>query len=141
MNKAMMTGRLTADAVARYTKEQKPVWSARFAVKRHRPTEGQPDADFFTLSAFGKTAETMIKCDIKKGTKLLIEGTVQNNRYTDRNGVSRDETQVVVTFFEFLESKTQKGEYDASNAKFTPTNEQSPFPDIDDMAEQDSLPF
>lgn len=101
MNKVIFSGRLTADPEVRYTGEGKAVVSFNFAVNR---TFDRENSDFFKCVAFGKTAETIEKL-VRKGTKLLIEGEIRNNNYTDKNGVKRYEMQVIVSSFEFCESK------------------------------------
>lgn len=103
MNKVIFTGRTTNDPEVRYTADQKAVASFNFAVNR---TFDRENSDFFKCVAFGKTAETIEKL-VKKGTKLLLEGEIRNNNYTDKNGVKRYEMQVIVNNFEFCESKGQ----------------------------------
>lgn len=102
MNKVIFTGRLTSDPEVRYTADQKAVASFNFAVNR---TFDRENSDFFKCVSFGKTAENIEKL-VRKGTKLLLEGEIRNNNYTDRNGVKRYEMQVIVNSFEFCESKS-----------------------------------
>ncbi len=105
MNKLIITGRLTADPEIRYTQDNKAVARFNFAVNRRFRREGDPEADFFACVAFGKIAETIEKCNVYKGVKLLIDGEVRNNNYTDKNGVKHYGTQVMVNSFEFAEGK------------------------------------
>lgn len=107
MNHFTITGRLTKDAEIRYSNEGKAVARFDFAVNRKFKREGEADADFFSCVAFGKIAETFEKCMVGKGTKLLIEGEVRNNNYTNKDGQKVYGTQVVVNSFEFCESKSQ----------------------------------
>lgn len=101
MNQIIMTGRLTAEPEVRYTSDNKPVASFNFAVNR---TFDKENSDFFKCVAFGRTAETIEKL-VRKGTKLLLEGEIRNNNFTDKNSVKRYEMQVIVNSFEFCESK------------------------------------
>lgn len=105
MNKLFISGRLTADTEFIHTNEGKTVAKFDFAVNRIFKKEGEQDADFFTCVAFGKIAETLEKCSVVKGTKLLIEGEVRNNNY-EKDGMKYYSTQVVVNSFEFCESKS-----------------------------------
>ena len=105
MNKLIISGRLTADAEYIHTNEGKTVAKFNFAVNRRFKRDGDPEADFFTCVAFGKIAETLEKCSVAKGTKLLIEGEVRNNNY-EKDGVKHYNTQIVVSSFEFCESKS-----------------------------------
>lgn len=104
MNKLILMGRLTKDVEIRYSQDGKAVARFDFAVNRKYKQDGQPDADFFSCVAFGKIAETFEKCNIVKGTKLLIEGEVRNNNY-EKDGVKHYSNQVIVNSFEFCESK------------------------------------
>lgn len=50
------------------------------------------------LVAWGKNAEMMAKA-LTKGAKVAIHGTLNNRTYTDKGGVSRQITEVVVNEF------------------------------------------
>lgn len=104
MNLFIASGRLTKDAEIFYTQDKKAVARFDLAVNRKFKQEGQPDADFHSCVCFGKTAEIIDKCKVKKGTKLLIEGELRNNNY-EKNGTKYYSSQVVVNSFEFCESK------------------------------------
>lgn len=134
MNKVIFSGRLTKDVEIRYSAEGKAVARFDFAVNRTFKREGEPDADFFSCVAFGKIAETFDKCNVSKGTKLLIEGEVRNNNYTNKDGQKVYGTQILVNSFEFCESK---GNNVQNNAPATDTNG---FMQISDGFEEE-LPF
>lgn len=135
MNHFTITGRLTRDAEIRYSNEGKAVARFDFAVNRKFTREGEADADFFSCVAFGKIAETFEKCNVGKGTKLLIEGEVRNNNYTNKDGQKVYGTQVVVNSFEFCESKAQNDAQDS-----TPPAQGTDFMSIPDGL-VDELPF
>ena len=99
----MLMGRLTRDPEVRYSGE---LAIARFsiAVDRRFKREGQPEADFFNCTAFRKTAEFTEKY-LKKGTKVVVEGQVQNDNYTNKDGQKVYGTVIVVESLEFAESK------------------------------------
>ena len=63
MNKVILMGRLARDPEVRYTQGEKTTAIANFslAVDRRFKREGEPTADFFNCTAFGKTAETIEK--------------------------------------------------------------------------------
>lgn len=107
MQKWIATGRTTKDMEIRYTNDGKAVAKFDFAVNRKFKREGEVDADFFSCVAFGRIAETFEKLNVGKGTKLLIEGEVRNNNYTNKDGQKVYGTQIVVDAFEFCESKGQ----------------------------------
>ena len=105
MNFVAMMGRLTKDPEVRYTQGQTQMAIANFslAVDRRFKRENEPDADFFNCSAFGKTAEFIEKY-CKKGTKLVIQGRLQNDSY-EKDGQKKTITKIIVEQTEFAESK------------------------------------
>ena len=109
MNKIILCGRLTADAEIRYSNDGKAVARFNFAVNRRFKRDEDPEADFFQCVAFGKIAETLEKCSVGKGTKLLLDGEMRNNNY-EKDGVKHYGMQVVVNSFEFCESKGSSGQ-------------------------------
>ena len=119
-------GRLCTDPEIRYTSDQKAVCRFRFAVNRRFKRDDEPEADFFQCVAFGKIAETFEKCSISKGTKLMIDGEIRNNNYTDNDGVKHYTDQVIVNAFEFCESKA------ASASGSAPTEYNTPPAKTDD---------
>lgn len=129
MNKVILMGRLTRDP--EISSSTSGTTFARFsiAVDRKFSREGEPDADFFNCSAFGKTAE-FIERNIHKGTKILVSGRLHNNNYTNKEGQKIYDVRVVVDDVEFGESKK-----DTNNAQTQ--DEFLSVPDGQDM----ELPF
>lgn len=130
MNKVILMGRLTKDPEVRYTNGGKTIGSFSIAVDRRFKSEGQPEADFFTCVTFGKQAEFVEKY-LKKGTKILLGGQIQNNNY-EKDGVKHYNTQIVVDEIEFAESKKTQAE--------EPSGKDDSFMAIPDDA-GDELPF
>jgi len=130
MNKVILMGRLTKDPEVRYTNGGKTIGSFSIAVDRRFKSEGQPEADFFTCVTFGKQAEFVEKY-LKKGTKILLGGQIQNNNY-EKDGVKHYNTQIVVDEIEFAESKKSQSE--------GPSSKDDGFMTIPDDA-GDELPF
>lgn len=106
MNKVLFMGRLTRDPEVRYSQGANASAVARFsiAVDRRFKREGEPDADFFNCTAFGKTAEFVEKY-LKQGTKIVLSGRVENDNYTNKDGQKVYGTRILVEEIEFAESK------------------------------------
>ena len=87
MNKVIMMGRLTRDPEVRYSQGASQTAIARFslAVDRRWKREGEPDADFFNCTVFGRQADFVEKY-LRQGTKVVITGRVQNDNYTNKEG-------------------------------------------------------
>lgn len=98
MNKIILMGRLVADPETRDGETK--IVKFRLAVGRR----GKDEADFFTCVAFGKTAEFIEKY-LRKGTKVIISGRMQNDNYTNKDGVKCYGFSVVVDEVDFCEKK------------------------------------
>lgn len=124
-------GRLTRDPEIRYSQNNNQMAVARFslAVDRRIKRDNQPTADFFNCTAFGKTAE-FVERYIKKGTKVVLDGEIQNDNYQGKDGNMVYGTRIVVNSLEFAESKNAAGagiqtydNVDAQPAPAEPANE------------------
>ncbi len=105
MNKVILMGRLTRDPEMRYGQgSSTAVCRYSIAVDRRFKRDGQPEADFFNCTVFGKGAEFAEKY-LKKGTKVVISGSIQNDNYTNKDGQKVYGTQIIVDEQEFAESK------------------------------------
>lgn len=108
MNKIIIMGRLTREPEVRWSQGANATAIARIsiAVDRKWKREGEPEADFFNCTAFGKQTEFIEKY-LHKGTKVLISGRVQNDNYTNKDGQKVYSVQVIVEEMEFAESKKE----------------------------------
>lgn len=106
MNKVILMGRLTRDPEVRYSQGATQTAVGRFsiAVDRRFKRDGEPDADFFNCTAFGKQAE-FVERYLHKGTKVVVVGRIQNDNYTNRDGQMVYSVRIMVEEIEFAESK------------------------------------
>lgn len=117
MNKAILMGRLTRDPEVRYSQSDSSMAIARFSLAVDRRFKKQGDevtADFFNCTAFGKQAEFVEKY-LKKGTKIVVTGRIQNDNYTNKDGQKVYSVQIMVEEIEFAESKASS-QSNAGNA-------------------------
>ena len=110
MNKVILMGRLTRDPEVRYSQGASQTAVARFsvAVDRRFKREGEPDADFFNCTSFGRQAE-FVERYLHKGTKVVLSGRVQNDNYTNKDGQMVYSVRIMVDEIEFAESKNASG--------------------------------
>ena len=145
MNKVIMMGRLTRDPETRYGQGATGVAVGNFsiAVDRRFKREGEPDADFFDCTVFGKHAEFVEKY-LKKGTKVVLEGSVQNDNYTNKEGQKVYTTDVIAEDQEFAESKnaaaSNGGQSDTYSSANTSVQDDGDFMNISDGI-KDDMPF
>lgn len=111
MNKVILMGRLTRDPEVRYSTGDSSMAIARFSIavdRRFRRGGDGAEADFFNCTAFGKQGEFVEKY-LKKGTKVLLSGRIQNDNYTNRDGQKVQSVQIIAEEIEFAESKNASG--------------------------------
>ena len=105
----VMMGRLTKDPEIRYSQGATTTAIAGFsiAVDMKFKRENEPDADFWNCTCFGKTAEFVEKY-LKKGTKIVAQGRMQNENYKNKDGNMVYSTKFMVEQLEFAESKNKE---------------------------------
>ena len=112
MNKAILMGRLTRDPEVRYSQGDSQMAIARFSLavdRRYKKQGDETTADFFNCTAFGKQGEFVEKY-LKKGTKVVVTGRIQNDNYTNKEGQKVYSVQIMVEEMEFAESKAAAGQ-------------------------------
>ena len=141
MNKIILCGRLTKDPEVRYSQGATPTAVARLslAVNRKWKREGEPDADFFNCTAFKGQAEFIEKY-LKKGSKVLISGRVQNDNYTNKDGQKVYAVNIMIEEIEFAESKNAGQQDTNQRQQDRPSYTNDGFMSITDFAEEE-LPF
>ena len=121
MNKVILMGRLTRDPEVRYSQNERNTAVCKYslAVDRRFKRDGQPDADFFNCTAFGKQGEFVEKY-LKQGTKVLMTGRVENDNYTNKNGEKVYSVRIVTEEIEFAESKNASGNNQGGGGNYQP---------------------
>ena len=107
INTVILMGRLTADPEIKTTSSGISFCKFTVAVDRKfaDKTTGERQADFISCVAWGKTAEFVSKY-FSKGKMIIVEGSLRNNNYTDKNGVKHYSYDVVADNVLFGESKS-----------------------------------
>ena len=102
-NKVVIVGNLTRDIELRYTQGGAAIGSCGVAVTRKYTLDGEKREEtcFIDLTFFGKQAEIANQY-LGKGSKLLIEGRLKFDQWTDNNGQNRSKHTVAVKNMEML---------------------------------------
>ncbi|MGI6349653.1 MAG: single-stranded DNA-binding protein [Eubacteriales bacterium] len=98
MNIIAIKGRLTRDPEQKQTQTGTSV--AKFTVAVNRRFDKDKTADFFNCTAFGKTADFVIKY-FNKGQEIVLSGRIENDKYQDKNGNNRDWWDIKVEQVDF----------------------------------------
>ena len=126
MNKVVLIGRLTKDVEVRYTSNQKVVATFSLAVNREfKNQKGEYEADFFNIVMWGKPAE-LAGNTLKKGSKIAVEGRIQNRSYEAKDGTKRYVTEIIANGFEYLDKREQPKDM-SSMGQEVPFDSENPF--------------
>jgi single-strand DNA-binding protein len=102
INKVILIGNVGQDPQIRATKDGKEIASLSLATSEKwsdkSTGEVKERAEWHNVSIFGGLVN-VVKNYVRKGSKLYIEGKLQTDKYTDKNGVEKYITKVVVQGF------------------------------------------
>lgn len=101
MNKLYIIGNLVRDPELRTTTNGKDVCSFTVAVNRRNKRDGEPDADFFRVTAWNERGK-LCKQYLSKGKKVSVVGSVSVNLYHKQDGTAAASLEVNAEDVEFL---------------------------------------
>ena len=90
-NKIVLVGNLTKDIDLRYTQGGAAIGNSAIAVTRKYTLNGEKREEtcFIDITFFGKQAEIANQY-LSKGSKLLVEGRLKFDQWTDNSGQNRN---------------------------------------------------
>jgi single-strand DNA-binding protein len=144
LNKVIIMGRLTKDPDFKQT--QSGIAMCKFSVAVERQFKdsktGERLTDFLDCTAFRGTAE-FISRYFSKGNMILVEGNIQNNNYTDNNGVKHYSNNIMVENVSFCGGKNEGGTTQTVQEQpGLPENVQNAVEQFEAVvADPDSVPF
>lgn len=134
MNKIILMGRLTRDVDVKYTQTTNiMIASFSLAVNRRFIKQGEErQADFFNVTAFGKTGEFCSKY-FSKGQQVAIIGRLQTRNWQDDQGQKHYATDIIAEECYFADSRKQSNEGDAREPEAELKNAGVEFSTSDDL--------
>ena len=155
-NKVILAGRLTADPELRTIPSGASVTTFGIAVNRRNARQQTADpnqvtVDFFNVTAWRERAEFVTRY-FRKGSSILIVGTIQNRTWTDQQGQKHYATDIIADEVNFVDAK---GEGPAIGSNSVPAQSAEPgnysapsystpadvAPKFEEMSNDDDLPF
>ena len=96
--------------------------------------EWQQKSHFFPCSAFGYVAEKIAN-HFKKGDRILINGALEQNTYTDKDGNVQSKLAIMIDEVDIIEPKPKSENHanqeathaKATNNKYIESNDEVPF--------------
>ncbi len=157
LNNITLIGRLTADPVLQYLAQSgMAVASFSIANNYYVANKGGDEVNYFEVTAFGKSAETVGKY-LKKGKQVAVYGTLRQERWQDKEtGTNRSKVKIIMNQMQMLggagggysegessqeysNENRQPPSYSAPSNQMPPRNE-IPI-DSDGFGDEDDVPF
>ena len=155
-NKVILVGNLTRDVNLRYLPSGSAVADFGLATNRRwkdkQTNEDKQEVMFIDISVFGRSAEVANQY-LKKGSKVLVEGRLALDTWTDQNGNNRSKHKIIAESYQFLDPKNDNN--NGANGSFNNQNNyqapqpqqaqkpqqstQTPMPEID--IDNEDIPF
>ncbi|MRI83569.1 MAG: single-stranded DNA-binding protein [Nitratiruptor sp.] len=148
-NRVIMVGNLTRDIELRYTSSGMAIAKTGIATNRRYKTqsgEQKEETCFIDITLFGRAAEVANQY-LRRGSKVLIEGRLVYETWTDQNGNRRSKHSISVDTMQMLGSREEAapgGAYEQPPApqpqpKEAPTPPKPEIPELD--INDDDIPF
>lgn len=113
-NKIILAGNLTRDIEAKYSGANLAIGNTGLAVNRKfksKMGEDKEEVLFVDLTFFGRTAEIANQY-LRKGSKVLVEGRLKLDQWTDQSGGKRSKHSITVESLQMLDSKQERADLD-----------------------------
>lgn len=137
LNKVVIIGNVGKDPEIKYTASGDAVVNIGVATTetwKDKNGQRQERTAWHNVTAYRKLAE-IINEYVKKGTNIYIEGKIEYQKYTDKNGVEKTSTNIIASEMLMLSAKTDsKDEY-----KETKLDEKVGAEALDDL--ESDIPF
>lgn len=107
VNKVILIGRLGNQPELRYTQANRAVTELRLAVTRgwtDKAGQRQERTDWFSVEVWDKQAEFCERY-LAKGREVYVEGRLQNDEWTDKEGQKRLKTKIMADSIQFVGNK------------------------------------
>ena len=151
-NKIILVGNLTRDVELRYLPSGSAVATTGIATNRKfKAQDGNQKEEvcFIDITFFGRTAEIANQY-LSRGKKVLVEGRLKLDQWTDQTGAKRSKHSVTVDNLQMLDGRESNNSQTRQEPSITYENEPSPYhkppqeqgnklPDLD--IDEDEIPF
>lgn len=142
INTVALMGRLTYEPELRKTPSGVSVISFQIACDRNYQKSGEErKSDFIDCTAWRQTAE-FIERYFHKGSMIAVEGSIQTENYTDKDGNKRKQVQVVASNVSFCGSRSESAANNQGYSQPTPSYSNADNSDFEEIVDDDDdLPF
>lgn len=106
INKVILVGNATRDAELHQSSSGKVMVNIRLAT--NHTVAGKEEAQYFTVIGWDKLAE-VAGAYVKTGRLLYVEGRLQTRKFQDKQGLTREVTEIVASDIQFLDRSGESG--------------------------------
>lgn len=129
MNEIVIMGRLTRDPELKSTGNGVEVCNFSVAVDRPYGDKENKKTDFIECTAWRKTG-VFVEKYFHRGDGIAVKGSLQSEKYTDKDGNNRTSWKVVVDSVYFPPSKSSSGSASSGSTD-----------NYEEIGEEEELPF
>jgi single-strand DNA-binding protein len=148
INKVILVGNLGAKPEVKYASNGNAISNLSVATSESWTDKStgqkQERTEWHRVSLFGKLAEIAGQY-LDKGSKVYVEGKLQTRKYTDKDGIERWTTDIVVSGFNGTLQMLDRRDDSSSSAPSEDVTEKSkPEPSITPVSKdefEDDIPF
>ena len=144
LNKVIIMGSIGKDIELRHTQSGISVCTFDVAVERDfKNADGSKETDWLTCVAWRNTAEFISKF-FSKGRRIVVEGSLQNRKWQDKNGQNRVSAEIQVTNAYFADSVKSHGNDNSTAPTRQETSESASYESSGGFSEIEydgTLPF
>jgi single-strand DNA-binding protein len=112
LNKVIIMGNLGADPEVRYMPSGAAVTNIRVATsdiwKDRQTGERQERTEWHRIVLFNRIGEIAAQY-LRKGSRVLVEGSLRTNKWQDQNGTERYTTEIIANSMQLMDSKAGSG--------------------------------
>lgn len=117
VNKVILVGNLGADPEIRHTQDGRAIANLRIATseswKDKSSGERKEKTEWHRVVVFNEGLCRVVEAYLKKGSKVYLEGALQTRKWTDKDGVEKYSTEIVLQGFNstltMLDKPSQSG--------------------------------
>jgi single-strand DNA-binding protein len=146
INKVILVGNVGNDPEIRSTSDGREIANFSLATsdswKDKNSGEKKEKTEWHRVVVFSSGLVGVIKNYVKKGAKLYLEGSLQTRKWTDKDGVEKYTTEIVLQNYnstlQILDSRNNQGNSGSSRDSYSQNNSSS---DIAIDEHDDEIPF
>ena len=122
VNKFIGVGYVTKDPVLRYMPNGEAVTNCSIACNekwKNKAGEKQESVEFINLTFYRRLAEVAGEY-LKKGSMIYVEGKITTEKYTDKSGIEKYATKIIVNEMQMLGGKSDSASGNSKGTGFAP---------------------